>query len=162
MAGDRGHPHRPGASDRRRPARAAGAHIPPFGMVHSGFSSASLHIGATGLGILSWGRAFTGPGLLDLVAWQDTAPLEVGAVDELITGYVHAGGPPSARADRGGIPAAAWAGGWHRVVLVDRLLERAAVWTLDPPSDPAMIQVVRRYLGEALTLFDLPGLPGPP
>ena len=132
--------------------RAGGARIPPFGMCHGEYRPGSVHIGRDGLRVLDWGRAHTGPGLLDLVSWQaGPAPLDLGTIDEQIDAYISGGGPVSARADRGGITAAEWAGGWQRLQAVDWLLELAAVWLCDPVDDPALVEAIRRYVQEAIT-----------
>lgn len=137
-------------------ARAAGADIPPFGMVHSEFHHTSLHLSPDGMRILDWARAFTGSGLLDLVSWQGTVnPLDLVAVSDLISAYVAAGGPVAARAHRGGLTAAAWATGWHRVWILEWFLQQAAVWLPYPENDRFVQDVFRRHLAEATTCLSI-------
>ncbi|GAA0285568.1 hypothetical protein GCM10009527_096970 [Actinomadura nitritigenes] len=100
--------------------------------------------------ILDWARAFTGPGLLDLASWRDTPlPLDVTAIAEMIGAYIAAGGPESAAAERGGLPAEVWAGGWHRVWICEWYLRQRVHWMPDPEADEAIQRVVRRHLTEA-------------
>lgn len=132
------------------PYRAEGAKTPPYGMCHSEFHPTSLHIGASGLRVLDWARAYTGNGLLDLVSWQRTPePLRLDAVAELIDAYVTAGGPESARADRGGLPAHVWASGWDKMWVVEWFLE-TTYRRADPGNDAAMTTAVRRHLQEVV------------
>ncbi|MBO2465382.1 phosphotransferase [Actinomadura violacea] len=131
-------------------ARSAGAATPPFGMCHSEFHPTSLHTGPSGLRVLDWARAFTGPGLLDLASWRDTPlPLDVAAIAEMIGAYIAAGGPESAAAERGGLPAEVWAGGWHRVWICEWYLQQCVRWMPNPEADEATQRVVRRHLTEA-------------
>ncbi|MFF0524089.1 hypothetical protein ACFYTC_35795 [Actinomadura nitritigenes] len=131
-------------------ARSEGVAMPPFGMCHSEFHPTSLHTGPFGLRILDWARAFTGPGLLDLASWRDTPlPLDVTAIAEMIGAYIAAGGPKSAAAERGGLPAEVWAGGWHRVWICEWYLQQSVHWMPDPDADEATQRVVRRHLTEA-------------
>ncbi|WTX01102.1 aminoglycoside phosphotransferase family protein (plasmid) [Streptomycetaceae bacterium NBC_01309] len=108
------------------PARAAGATLAPYGLVHSEFHPTSLHVGVHGVRVLDFARAFTGPGLIDLASWQGTMMdlPDQAATGELIDRYIAAGGDPDAATDRAGLPAAAWALGWHRVWVVDWYTER--------------------------------------
>jgi Phosphotransferase enzyme family len=131
--------------------RASGAQIPPFGMCHSEFHPTSIHIGEGGrLTVMDWARAYTGPGLLDLVSWQGTPKsLDLDAVSELITAYVAAGGPQEAMADRGGLPAHVWAGGWDKLWIIEWFLESTFRWG-DPADDQATAQAVGVHLAEAV------------
>lgn len=131
--------------------RAAGADIPPFGMTHSEFHPTSIHVGPRGLRILDWAKAFTGPGLLDLVSWQGTPePLDRAAVAGLISDYVTAGGPTTAQAQRGGVSAVDWASGWHRMWVIEWYLDVCLTWLPGHPENDALTQqVVRRHLKEA-------------
>jgi hypothetical protein len=131
--------------------RASGAETPPYGMCHSEFHPTSIHIGADDrLTVMDWARAYTGSGLLDLVSWQGTPkPLDLAAVAELITAYVAAGGPQEATADRGGLPAYVWAGGWDKLWIVEWFLESNFRWG-DPANDPAMQQAISVHLSEAV------------
>jgi hypothetical protein len=131
--------------------RASGTQIPPFGMCHSEFHPTSIHIGAGDrLTVMDWARAYTGSGLLDLVSWQGTLePLNLAAVSELITAYVAAGGPAQATADRGGLPAPVWAGGWDKLWIVEWFLESTFRWG-DPTDDQATAQAIGVHLAEAV------------
>jgi hypothetical protein len=136
-------------------ARAAGAGLAPFGLCHSEFHPTSIHIGTGGrMTMLDFARAFNGPGLLDLASWPGTieAP-DPGRVDELLRRYVAAGGNGDALAERGGLPAATWALGWHRVWAVDWFIDRAPHWATDAEADQGWQDAVRRHLGEATTLL---------
>lgn len=132
--------------------RAAGADIPPFGMCHSEFHPTSIHLGPQGLRILDWAKAFTGPGLLDLASWEDTPlPLNTEAINAMISAYITVGGPQTAQTDRGGLPAEVWAGGWHRVWIIEWYLQQCVRWIPDPTNDAPTQRTVRRHLAEALT-----------
>ncbi|MEU8799168.1 aminoglycoside phosphotransferase family protein [Spirillospora sp. NPDC048819] len=131
--------------------RARGADIPPFGLCHSEFHPTSLHTGPRGVTVLDWARAFNGPGLLDLASWEDTPkPLDIQALAAMIRAYVAAGGTDSALADRGGLPAEGWAGGWHRVWISEWYLEQSVRWIPDAARDTATQRTVRRHLQEAV------------
>lgn len=131
--------------------RAEDADTAPFGLCHSEFHPTSIHISRRGSLLLDWARAFTGPGLLDLASWQNTAePPDLDALDALIAAYIAAGGAKSARDDRGGLPVARWAVGWHRLWVIDWYLEQATTWINDPSTDPTYQQVIRRHLAEAV------------
>lgn len=96
--------------------RAEGTETPPFGLCHSEFHPTSLFITEGGWRLLDFARAFVGPGLLDLASWYGTldAP-DPDRLSALIDQYVTAGGANGAFDDRGGLPAASWALGWHRI-----------------------------------------------
>jgi hypothetical protein len=129
---------------------ADGAEVAPFGLCHSEFHPTSVHIGASGRRVLDWARAFVGPGLLDLASWQGTTgPADLGALKRLIESYIHAGGTPDAAAPRAGLPAAAWALGWHRLWIIAWYLDQATTWINDPSQDNFVQGVVRRHLNEA-------------
>lgn len=130
--------------------RTEGTDLRPFGLCHSEFHPTSLHITDAGWHILDFARAFTGPGLLDLASWHGTtgAP-DLDALDELIDRYVVAGGPDTARAKRGGLTAAQWAMGWHRLWAIDWFLELQTTWIADPGLDDVYRDVIRRHLAEA-------------
>lgn len=141
---------------RAAPKRAAGAGLAPFGWVHSEFHSSSLHIGERGWRLLDFAHAFTGPGLLDLAAWQGLAkanPPDPQRLHALIAAYIVAGGPNDAQAHRGGLPSERWALGWHRIWAVEWFLEQAHRWINDPAKDPGSIKVVRRHLESAVALL---------
>ena len=130
--------------------RAQGAQMPPYGMCHSEFHPTSLYISDRGTHVLDWARAFTGPGLLDLVSWQGTPkPLDLPAVAELIDAYVTAGGPPSALAARGGLPAHVWASGWFKLWIVEWFLQMT-YQRADPENDDDAQRAIGRHLDEAV------------
>jgi len=96
----------------------------PFGLCHSEFHPTSLHVTERGPYILDLARAFTGPGLLDLVSWQGTVePMDLAKVTQLLDAYVDAGGPKETMADRGGLAAHRWAGGWFKMWITEWFLE---------------------------------------
>jgi hypothetical protein len=134
--------------------RAAGAQAEPFGLVHSEFHPTSLHVAAHGWRLLDFARAFTGPGLLDLASWPGTITgPDPARLRAFLDTYLAAGGTRRAVADRGGLPAEAWALGWHRMWAVEWFLDQAVRWIADPTTDPAYIQAVRRHLTEAVTFL---------
>ncbi|MGP4011480.1 phosphotransferase family protein [Streptomyces sp. 4N124] len=137
-------------------ARSAGTTVAPFGWVHSEFHPTSLHIGRHGWRLLDFARAFTGPGLLDLASWHGTLdtpdPLRLRVFLET---YVTEGGTPDALAERGGLPAAQWALGWHRMWAVEWFMEQSIRWINDPDTDPAYIKAVRRHLTDVLHLLEV-------
>jgi hypothetical protein len=134
--------------------RAEGATTAPWGWVHSEFHPTSLHIGKGGWRLLDFARAFTGPGLLDLVSWfgtvDDADPVRLRCY---IEAYVAAGGHPTALAERGGLTAQDWALGWHRVWVIEWFMEQALRWIKDPAQDETYIDVVRRHLKTAVHLL---------
>lgn len=100
--------------------RAAGTGLPPFGLCHSEYHPTSLHIDRHGWHLLDLARAFTGPGLLDLASWHGTLnDPDPARTHALIEFYVVAGGPRQALVARGGLDAASWALGWHRIWVAD-------------------------------------------
>jgi hypothetical protein len=135
---------------------AAGAELPPFGLCHSEFHPTSLHIGADDQWrLLDWARAFTGPGLLDLISWQGTtAAPDLDAFRALLHAYVDAGGPSETLADRGGLPVEQWSILWHRVWIIEWYLSQALTWINDPATDATYQRVIRRHLAEALTCLN--------
>lgn len=143
-----------GAFESVAEGRAKDADLAPFGLCHSEFHPTSLHIGRDGWRLLDWARAFIGPGLLDLASWQGTtgAP-DVDALSGLIGDYIEAGGAPEAAMPRGGLPAAVWALGWHRLWAMAWYLEQATTWINDETQDRFVEQVIRRHLREAAGLF---------
>jgi phosphotransferase family enzyme len=131
--------------------RAQGADIPPFGMCHSEFHPTSIHIGEAGMRILDWARAYTGPGLLDLVSWQGTPePLDLGKVEDLLDAYLMVGGPAEAKADRGGLPAHVWAGGWDKMWITEWFMESSWRHTTRTDSDGPSQRAILRNLGEVI------------
>jgi hypothetical protein len=131
--------------------RSEGTDLAPFGFCHSEFHPTSLHITEAGWHVLDLARAFTGPGLLDLASWQGTteAP-DLTGLEELIDAYVAAGGADTAHAKRGGLAAAQWAMGWHRLWAIAWYLEQQTTWIADPDLDDVYRQTIRRHLAEAV------------
>jgi hypothetical protein len=131
--------------------RSYGTAIPPWGMCHSEFHPTSIHRGPRGVRVLDWARAFTGPGLLDLASWEDTPkPLDIDAIGRMITAYVAAGGEETATEKRGHLPAAYWAGGWHRMWVSAWYLEQSLRWIPKRENDARVQNTVRRHLTEAV------------
>jgi hypothetical protein len=139
--------------------RADGAERPPFGLCHGEFHRSSLHVSHAGCRLVDWAKAFTGPGLLDLATWFGTrTPPEPNRLTRLIRAYVDARGHPDAEAERGGLPAARWALGWHRVWAASWFLTTAAAGHHRPDTDRRHAQVVLRQLHGAAQLFGAVGL----
>lgn len=123
--------------------RAAGAHLPPFGLCHGELHPSAVHLGTGGVVLLDLAVAHTGPGLLDLAAFfGSTTRPDPAAMRHLIHQYVEAGGRPSTAAPRGGLAAEAWALGWHRV--------HAAIWHLEHHRTAADLSKARLQLTGAL------------
>jgi hypothetical protein len=121
------------------PCRVVGAELPPFGLCHSEYHPTSLHIGARGWHLLDFARAFTGPGLLDLASWHGTlGNPDPARTTGLIKRYVALGGHQQALAPRGGLDAASWALGWHRLWAADSNSVAAAGVT-SPASPPGTV-----------------------
>lgn len=131
--------------------RVEGTDLPPFGLCHSEFHPTSVHINDAGWHVLDLARAFAGPGLLDLASWQGTteAP-DLDTLDALIDAYVTAGGADTSHAKRGGLTAAQWAMGWHRLWAIDWFLDLQTTWIADPDLDDVYRDVIRRHLTEAV------------
>jgi hypothetical protein len=132
---------------------AQGTDLPPYGFCHSEFHPTSVHIGSHGRRLLDFARAFVGPGLLDLASWPGTltAP-DTKAVSALIDAYIEAGGPPETAAPRGGMPAANWALGWHRIWISDWYAEQIERgWAGDEVT--AWTDTISRHLNEATALL---------
>ncbi|MER6756602.1 aminoglycoside phosphotransferase [Micromonospora echinofusca] len=149
------------------PRLAEGTERPPFGLCHGEFHRTSLHVNRTGCHLVDWAKAFIGPGLLDLATWFGTrTPPEPRPLTRLIRAYVAAGGHPDAEADRGGLPAARWALGWHRVWAAWWLLTTTAAGHHRPDTDRRHAHVVLRQLRGAAHLLDTsspdPGTACPP
>jgi hypothetical protein len=132
---------------------AQGTDLPPYGFCHSEFHPTSVHIGSHGWRLLDFARAFVGPGLLDLASWHGTltAP-DPKAVAALIGAYIEAGGPPESAAPRGGVPAANWALGWHRIWISDWYVEQIERgWAGDEVT--VWTDTISRHLNEATALL---------
>jgi hypothetical protein len=141
-------------TDAARP-RAAGTLRPPYGLCHSEFHPTSLHIGPRGWHLLDFARAFTGPGLLDLASWHGTIdPPDPARTHDLIETYVAAGGEPQALTARGGLNAASWALGWHRVWVADwyaSQIQRG--WAAG--AEDTWTTTITRHLTEATNLLNV-------
>jgi hypothetical protein len=134
-------------------ARATGAHLPPFGLVHSEFHPTSVHIGAHGLRVLDLARAFIGPGLLDLASWYGTLdPPEPQRTSAFLSRYVEAGGTQRVLDDRGGLDAAHWALGWHRVWVAEWFAQQLDLGWAQGAVDTWMTAIAR-HLSEAVSLL---------
>lgn len=141
------------ALDAGAASRACGAELPPFGLCHSEFHPTSLHITAKDWRLLDFARAFIGPGLLDLASWHGTLddPQPERTLD-LIEFYVASGGARQALAMRGGLDAASWTLGWHRVWVVDWFAEQfERGWAQGAEKSWAI--AISRHLGEACSLL---------
>ncbi|WP_327023063.1 aminoglycoside phosphotransferase [Micromonospora sp. NBC_01739] len=135
--------------------RADGAEREPFGLCHGEFHRSSLHVSRAGCRLVDWAKAFTGPGLLDLATWFGTRnAADPAQLTRLIRAYVEAGGSTDAHSDRGGLPAAQWALGWHRVWAAWWFLTTAAAGHHRPHTDGSHAQVVHRQLHAAAQLLD--------
>lgn len=133
--------------------RAAGADLAPSGLCHSEWHPTSIYITKDDTYLLDFARAFRGPGLLDLASWHGTieAP-DAGKLSELITSYITAGGPEEAAASRGGLSAARWALGWHRVWVADWFTHQLTIGWAEGAED-AWISAIARHLTEAALLL---------
>jgi hypothetical protein len=134
-------------------SRSAGAELPPFGLCHSQYHPTSLHIGARGWHLLDFARVFNGPGLLDLASWYGTltAPSPARTLG-LIESYVAVGGPRPALSARGGLDAASWALGWHRIWVADWFTQQVERGWADGAED-TWTSAITRHLTEAATLL---------
>ncbi|HEY2578081.1 MAG TPA: hypothetical protein VGI74_17400 [Streptosporangiaceae bacterium] len=133
--------------------RALGAELPPFGLCHSEYHPTSLHIGPRGWHLLDFARAFTGPGLLDLASWHGTVnDPDPARTTSLIQAYVAAGGHEQALAVRGGLDAASWALGWHRIWAADWFTEQIELGWASGAED-TWITAITRHLAEAASLL---------
>ncbi|MGH3874154.1 MAG: hypothetical protein ACRDSR_22080 [Pseudonocardiaceae bacterium] len=133
--------------------RVSGAELPPFGLCHSEFHPTSLHIGDRAWRLLDFARAFIGPGLLDLASWHGTLddPQPERTLG-LIESYVAAGGPRQALAMRGGLDAASWALGWHRIWVIDWFTEQIERGWAQEAKD-SWTTAIGRHLAEACALL---------
>jgi Phosphotransferase enzyme family len=141
------------ALDGAAASRADGAELPPFGLCHAGYHPTALHIGEGGWHLLDFSRAFTGPGLLDLASWHGTlaAPVPARTLG-MIESYVAVGGPRQALAARGGLDAASWALGWHRVLVADWFAQQIERGWADG-ADDMWTSAIIRHLTAAATLL---------
>ncbi|MDR7277712.1 phosphotransferase [Catenuloplanes atrovinosus] len=142
------------AADKVAAKRAAGASLAPFGLVHGELHPTSVHIGARGLRLVDLAKTFIGPGLLDLATWYGTrSPPNPQRLHAHIRAYVAAGGARDALTTRGGLPAADWALGWHRMWAANWLLDQAALGRNMLPSLETLLTTVQRQVTGACALF---------
>lgn len=134
--------------------RARRAGLAPFGLCHSEWHPTSVHIGDARTHLLDFARAFRGPGLLDLASWHGTiADPNPDQLHETIHAYVNAGGPETALQDRGGLPAARWALGWHRLWVADWFTHQMTIgWARG--AEEAWANAITRHLTEAAHLLN--------
>ena len=133
--------------------RATGAELPPFGLCHSEYHPTSLHIGSRGWHLLDFARAFTGPGLLDLASWHGTLDdPDPARTTSLIECYVALGGHRLALAARGGLDAASWALGWHRIWAADWFTQQITLGWAEGAQD-TWTTAITRHLAEAASLL---------
>jgi hypothetical protein len=134
---------------------AAPAIVQPVGLCHSEWHPESILIDADGHAhVYDWARAFTGPGLIDLASWHGTitAP-DPAATRALIQAYVNAGGHRAALAGRAGLPAEAWALGWHRLWAADWYLQQLDMDWISSQHLPSQHEAIRRHVDEAAALL---------
>ncbi|MFI6763817.1 hypothetical protein ACIBF5_32310 [Micromonospora sp. NPDC050417] len=116
----------------------------------------AIHIGPAGRHLvdLDLALAHTGPGLLDLASWYGTrdAPSQH-SLERLINGYIACGGDPATNTDRGRVPAAVWALGWHRVASAVWHLVQVVRDAARDRVDPADLRAARRQLATAAILL---------
>ena len=134
---------------------AAPAMVQPIGLCHSEWHPESILIDPDGQAhAYDWARAFCGPGLLDLASWHGTvAPPNRVATRVLIEEYVKAGGNPRALDDRAGLPAEAWALGWHRVWAADWFAEQLELGWVADQDQAAQREAIGRHVAEAAELL---------
>ncbi|MEV8635530.1 hypothetical protein AB0395_28105 [Streptosporangium sp. NPDC051023] len=142
------------ALDKIADSRIDGAELEPFGFCHSEWHPTSVHVGQGGTHLLDFARAFRGPGLLDLASWYGTVTTPD---PDLLTGYIEtyiaAGGPNDAGRDRGGLPAALWALGWHRVWAADWFTHQMTIgWACG--VEKTWTTAISRHLTEAVKLLN--------
>jgi hypothetical protein len=136
------------------PMRLGGHQLPPYGLVHGELHPTSLHIAGDTWHLLDFGKAFTGPQILDLATWQGTR--EAPDIDRLacqLDQYVAAGGRREVLSARSGIPATMWALGWHRVWAAHWYLKTDAHGRGDGRTDDDHLTVLRRQLATACDLL---------
>jgi hypothetical protein len=142
-----------GVLDAAAAHRAAGAELPPFGLCHSEYHPTSLHISSRGWHLLDFARAFTGPGLLDLASWHGTLDdPDPARTTSLIECYCALGGNRQALAVRGGLDAASWALGWHRLWAAAWFTEQITLGWAKGAED-TWTTAITRHLTEAATLL---------
>jgi hypothetical protein len=122
-------------------------------LCHSEFHPTSLFITTNGWRLLDFARTFVGPGLLDLASWHGTldAP-DTARLAAFLDLYIQAGGATSTLNDRGGLPAPAWALGWHRLWVAEWFSEQVERgWAAADPS--GWTQAIERHTLEAAELL---------
>ena len=134
---------------------AAPAMIQPVGLCHSEWHPESILIDADGRPYAyDWARAFKGPCLLDLASWLGTRqPPDPAALRAHITAYVQAGGHHAAQADRAGLPAEAWALGWHRLWAADWYLQQLEMGWIPQEYMNSQREAIGRHVAEAADLL---------
>ncbi|MEU9888268.1 hypothetical protein [Sphaerisporangium sp. NPDC051011] len=133
--------------------RLKGVELPPFGLCHSEWHPTSVHVGDHGTHLVDFARAFHGPGLLDLASWHGTLDTpDEHRLAGTIAAYVDAGGPHETAAERGGLPAARWALGWHRVWVAGWFTHQMIIgWAQG--AEQAWTSAITRHLAEAADLL---------
>lgn len=115
----------------------------------------SVHIGPAGTHLLYFARAFRGPGLPDLASWQGTIDdPDPERLRDTVAAYVAAGGPKTATADRGGLDAASWALGWHRVWAADWFTDQLTIGWAEG-AEETWTTAITRHLTEAAALLQI-------
>lgn len=137
---------------------AAPAIIQPIGLCHSEWHPDSILIGDCGQPhVYDWARAFRGPALLDPASWHGTrnAP-DLAAARALVEAYVKAGGHRASLADRAGLPAEAWALGWHRVWAADWYVQQLEMGWIPGQYLSVQRQAIERHVAEATAVLRSP------
>lgn len=133
-----------------------GAETLPFGLVHGELHPTSLHIGASGWRLVDFAMAHVGPGLLDLATWQGTRqPPDIERLQHQMHAYIAARGSTTVLQPRGGLPAAKWALGWHRLWSADWLLRQVTTAPEDTEEETAST-ILRRQIGAAAAMLIRP------
>lgn len=138
------------------PARIAGATSLPTGLCHGELHPTSVHLGRSGLRVLDLAKAYTGIGMIDLACWFGTRePGDPDRMGHLLDLYIAAGGSKLVLANRGGLPAPAWALGWHRIWAAGWLVTQMAAGRVvtDGSSGAHHMEVLRRQLTDAARLL---------
>jgi len=129
------------------------AQIPPFGLCHSEFHPSSLHIGKFKSALVDWARAFTGPGLIDIISYFGTLSVaDPTTYRSFIDDYVNMGGAPTAGDDRAGYRAEEWGLFWHRIWVAEWFTTNCTSWMTDTRQDEIYQQAVERHVGEAYAI----------
>lgn len=136
-------------------SRLEGVTMAPFSLCHSEYHPSSVHIGSQGWHLLDFARAFIGSGLLDLASWYGTIDEpDTDRLSNLIERYICAGGHTTAASKRGGLDAASWALGWHRIWITYWYLQQIDMgWAKG--NEQTWITTITRHLGEAANLLHI-------